>query len=341
MRIRALIAAICAAGFAAGPAVMQARADVQPNVSRSGYAVVGTDVDAVSALTPLSGSISWTFGLYSFETTDVTNLRIHVAPPSGPAPPDVTAATLAPNGSLYDYLPSVPGVVTPAFDSSRAMSGTADPGTHTQTVTVTLTPHDMPFGYTSAWTWIEIDGLSTATNSAVVSAPGSAFVSYAGTNHIGVSFSTLPQTQYTVQVTFDVTNPNAAAVPYKPRVYISEYYSAPRTATPQAQSSYTFTDPEPGTATWSLDQSVIWTPYVSLQATSISDTPIAVAAVAAGQATGEGRTSSSRTRRTPSARRRCTPDGGPGMDRSRARRRCRSPLRRSPSIGARRPSRRR
>ena len=161
MSIRTLVAAICVAGFAAGSAVTQARAGVQPSVQRTGSATVDSNVDAVSALTSLSGTFSWWLYLSNGEVTALTNPSIHVAPPSGPAPPGTSAATLAAGDSLQDNLPPVPAVVTPEFDSSRVVSpGVADPGTHRQTVTITWTPQTFPLGYSESWGYVRIDGLS-------------------------------------------------------------------------------------------------------------------------------------------------------------------------------------
>ena len=138
MSIRTLITAICIAAFAAGPGALQARASVQPSFEREGYALVGANVDTVSAQTPLSGTFNWWASLFNYEATALTNARIHVALPDGTVPPDTTADSVAPNGNLQGYLPSSTGAVTPEFDSSRAVSpGVADPGVHRQTVTVT------------------------------------------------------------------------------------------------------------------------------------------------------------------------------------------------------------
>ena len=280
MRIRALTAAICVAGFAAGSAVTQARASVQPSAQRSGSAVVGTDVDAVSALTSLPGTFNWWFLLSNSETTALTNATIHVAPPTGPAPPDIATATIAAGSNLSGFLPSEAGVVTPEFDSARSVAGVAAPGTHPQTVTVTLTPRTFPLGYSESWASVSIEGLSTATNSAVLSAPAGAAVDDVGTSRVQFTlYNLLPQTPYTMQVTFDVTNPNSSPVPYKPSVRISESFGANLTATP-AQQSYTFTDPDLGTATWSIDQNVVWLPRM-FRNTTVSYTPIPVLTVAA------------------------------------------------------------
>ena len=284
MSIRTLVAAICVAGLAAGSAVTQARAGVQPSVQRTGSATVDSNVDAVSALTSLSGTFSWWLYLSNGEVTALTNPSIHVAPPSGPAPPGTSAATLAAGDSLQDNLPPVPAVVTPEFDSSRVVSpGVADPGTHRQTVTITWTPQTFPLGYSESWGYVRIDGLSTATNSAVVSAPGSAVVDDTGTNRLYIGyFGLLPQTQYTMQVTFDVTNPGSTSVPYKPRVTISESFGADLTATP-AQQSYAFSDPDLGTTTWSVDQNVVWLPRM-FRNTTVAYTPVSVVSTPTAQA---------------------------------------------------------
>ena len=275
MSVRTLITAICVAAFVAGPAATQAGAGVQPSVQRTGTATVDANVDAVSALTPLSGTIGWWVALFNDEPTALTNARIHVAPPTGPAPPDTTVATLAVGSELQNTFLDVPAVVTPEFDSSRAVSpGAADPGTHRQTVTVTWTPQTFPLGYTESWGFVRIDGLSTATNSAVVSAPGSAVVNDTGTSQLYIGyFGLLAQTQYTMHVTFDVTNPTSSPVPYRPRVTISESFGVNLTAT-QAQQSYAFADPDLGAATWSVDQSVGWTPRM-FRNTTVSYSPTA------------------------------------------------------------------
>ena len=172
MSIRTLITAICVAVFAAGPAAMQARASVQPSTERTGSAYVGATVDAVPAQSGLTGTFSWWLFLSNGETSALTNAAIHVTPPSGPAPPDLIAATIAPGANLQGYLPSTSGMVAPEFDSARTVSpGSADPGTHTQTVTVTLTPQAFALGYTDSWATVRITGGSTASNGAVCERP--------------------------------------------------------------------------------------------------------------------------------------------------------------------------
>ena len=275
MSIRTLITAICIAAFAAGPGALQARASVQPSFEREGYASVGASVDGVSAQTPLSGSFYWWASLFNYEATALTNARIHVVLPTGTVPPDTTADSVAPNGNLQGYLPSAPGVVIPEFDSTRAVSpGVADPGTHRQTVTVTLTPQQMPLGYTESWATVWIDGLSTASNSAIVSKPTSASSRDEGTGQVTVWFAALPQTKYTIEVTFDVANGSSTSVPYKPHVTITETFAANLDIT-QAQPSYSFSDPDLGAATWSVDQSVVWAPRV-YRMTEVAYAPVPV-----------------------------------------------------------------
>ncbi len=134
----------------------------------------------------------------------------------------------------------------------------------------------MPLGYTESWGFVRIEGLSTATNGAVLSAPGSAVVSGAGTGELYIGFfGLLPQTQYTMQATFDVANASSSSVPYKPKVTISESFGANLAVTP-AQPSYVFVDTELGTTTWSVDQSVVWTPRM-FRNTTVIYSPVPVA----------------------------------------------------------------
>jgi len=276
MSVRVVIAALCVAAFAAGPAVTQARADVQASVTRDNFAVVGTSVDSVAAATPLAGSLEWDLGLYNNEPTSVTDARIHLDPPSGSPPPDATAATLAPNGYIYNDPPGAAVTFQPGFDSSRAVSpGTADPGTHTQTVTIIVTPQQAPLGFGGTpYVSVDIVGYDAAANGAVVSAPASSSVDGAGTSEVRVGFYPLLPTQYTIQVTFDVTNNTASPAPFKPRVLISQSFSR-GLGQSSVQPSTSYTDPELGTATWSVDQGVVWSGFVG-RLTDVSYTPIAV-----------------------------------------------------------------
>ena len=92
-------------------------------------------------------------------------------------------------------------------------------------------------------------------------------------------YSLLPLTQYTVQVSFDVSNPNSSPVPYKPQVYIAESFGENLTLT-AAQSSYGFSDPNLGTATWSVDQSVVWAPRM-FRCTTLTYSPVTIPTAAA------------------------------------------------------------
>ncbi len=175
MSVRAIIAAICVAASRRACGHAGTRRRVREH-RRDGYAVVGTDVDAVSATTPLSGSVSWMFGLYSRETSDLTDVRIHVAPRPArrlrtcPRPRSRRAARSSTTcrrsrdgRSRVRILP-------------RRVARHRDPGTHAQTLTVTLTPGQAPLGYTFSYLSVDIVGYTGATNGAVVSVPSSASV---------------------------------------------------------------------------------------------------------------------------------------------------------------------
>ena len=95
-----------------------------------------------------------------------------------------------------------------------------------------------------------------------------------GTGQVTIWFAALPQTKYTIEVTFDVANGSSTSVPYKPHVTITEAFAANLDIT-QAQPSYSFSDPDLGAATWSVDQSVVWAPRV-YRMTEVAYAPVPV-----------------------------------------------------------------